>query len=759
MGERRTGPKEVVLLKRWEDWSDGIGHLVDEPRVNGMYYSSGLLGLKRELRPAPFFNVVVSQVNNKAGGSVVMMWNPATSTNFAHCGVSFQPSSGDTTTPIGSASTGKISSNTVLTFSHTVGAGSNQCLVVGVSNTGGAEPTGVTYSGEAMTKVGDVSVGSTGTSSIWRKTGPATGANDVVVTFAGSVDIVAGADTINNVDQSNPTGLFVSVTAAATTDSTVLAVPSFPSGAVYDVLFRDAADSVEAATNVQTSLWNDTEGSTGGSGSVEFPGTEMFPSPLFQFQYFIEDQATSDGTQTYLYAVRGTEPAVGTTVFPSGGGNTVRSGYSVFAHKISSAISQSTPLKAQEDSHRIGDLLIAGQPARYQGLWHFPAGNDNKPRELTTIGAGDISTDTLTVAASSFVSGADHLANLSHQMIGVVKDGTNAGGARILIEDGDPQTNADWGSVFQVGDKNERPAGVQSLRGLSFVMHQEGLYSFNNKGRAGLIFEDYRLWRSPLSNIPLKPFREGLLIPHPAGLLYAVPGNPPIGIGLGTGEGTRAFPPSGPTELHGGRFHSISPLGDFVFAIYQPDITSTTVLVLVGVLTSDTPSFAWQSLGTATLNEKSTMLGCTVTTLSLDANGISTPFGWFGNAGDLNYIQFDPRGSPFRSRADTHKVNIAADAYMSEIIFPEPVDLTEIIIYTQDMADGDEWQLSAFYNDEDTEVNFGTPFIGNGKDERNLDLAKVTRFMLHVNWVATSTSDRVPPTIKKIELMGRSSGR
>ena len=94
---------------------------------------------------------------------------------------------------------------------------------------------------------------------------------------------------------------------------------------------------------------------------------------------------------------------------------------------------------------------------------------------------------------------------------------------------------------------------------------------------------------------------------------------------------------------------------------------------------------------------------------------------------------------------------------MSEIIFPEPVNLTEIVVYTQDMADGDEWQLSAYFDDEDTDVKFGTPFIGNGKDERKLDLKKVTRFMLHVNWVATSTSDRVPPTIKKIELMGRPS--
>ncbi len=47
-----------TLLKRWNDWSAGVGHLVDDGRTPGMYSASGLLGLRGELRPAPFKNTL-----------------------------------------------------------------------------------------------------------------------------------------------------------------------------------------------------------------------------------------------------------------------------------------------------------------------------------------------------------------------------------------------------------------------------------------------------------------------------------------------------------------------------------------------------------------------------------------------------------------------------------------------------------------------------------------------------------------------------
>ncbi|KKM15001.1 hypothetical protein LCGC14_1700410, partial [marine sediment metagenome] len=400
--------------------------------------------------------------------------------------------------------------------------------------------------------------------------------------------------------------------------------------------------------------------------------------------------------------------------------------------------------------------LYAGQPARYQGLWFFPAGNDWTPRELTTVGSTTVAGDTLTAAASGYAPGADHFANLGSQLVSAVQDGTNGGGVRILKVDGAPRTSVDWGAVFQVGDKKERPAGLRSLQGASFVLNREGLFSFNTKGRSGLIFEDLRSWPNTFKNGVLIPRNGGLVFRHPSGLREYFSGELPRGVGIDSRILGKSLPPAGPTEVHGGFYHGVIVVGDFMYSLYQSDPNTDSALIFVTYGNPQDDDLVTQSLGTTALPAVADLNGCTV---ALNGTPISsaytTPTLFFGDGSDLRYIILDPRASPFRSRADVHRVTASADAYMSEIIFPVPVDLTEIVVYTQDMVDGDEWQLSAYFDDEDTNVNFGMPFIGNGKDSRELTLKGVTRFMLHVNWTTTNTSDKVPPTIKKIELFGR----
>ncbi|KKK93338.1 hypothetical protein LCGC14_2693880, partial [marine sediment metagenome] len=404
----------------------------------------------------------------------------------------------------------------------------------------------------------------------------------------------------------------------------------------------------------------------------------------------------------------------------------------------------------ESGSHTLTSLLKPGQPTRYQAFWWLPTGASKDPRKLT-VAAGDVSADTL--AAETSGQGGDHLGTLNGQMV----EGADGSGYAILIVDGTPTTDSDWGSYFPVGDKNERPAAMSGLSNLSFVLTVEGLSSFNSKGRSGLVFEDFRSWRNFFDNTPMPAWKGGLLIPHPTGLLWYTPGELPISIGVDSKS--QGIPPPGVTELTNGRYMGVHATGEYIWAIFQPDINSTAVQIQCGYPQSGQPTeLIWQVVATTTLNDAQHLLGCFVSVQGQPlSTTYSTPVLWCGDGVDLAYLILDARAGPFRSRADIHKVNVAADAYMSEIIFPEPMDLTKIVVYTQDMADGDEWQLSAFYDDEDIEVNFGTPFIGNGKDERNLDLKRITRFMLHVKWVATSTSNRVPPTIKKIELFGRSS--
>ncbi len=737
MAERRTGPKEVVLIKRWGDWSDGIGYLIDDGRTPGMYSSSGLLGLQGELRPSPFINT------SGGTGNAVIGFLPDASTAFAVMGIALQPAAPGTAVDVGGAAFSGITNNTTLTFAYTI-SGSNPVLVVTVMSTGGSAPTGVTADGSAMTSVGDVSSSSTLTLSVWQKVSP-TASGNVVVTFAGAVDIVAGAIRASGVDQSTPIGTFYSNSSSATTDPAAAVVEDPESNSV--ILGAIAVQNVAVTkVNSQSAIFDRVQNSAvrGVANSFKSPG--LLSNGTYHFQYFLEEPETADATNPFLYAIRGDQE-----------GN-----IGVYASKIILANTNFGNIQAghHEIAAPSSTKRYAGQPARYQGLWFFPAGNDQIPRELTTVGSSTVAGDTLTAAAASFAPGADHLANLGPQMVSAVEDGTNGGGVRILILDGAPRTSANWGSVFQVGDKNERPAALRSLQSMSFVLNREGLFSFNSKGRSGLVFEDLRSWPNTFKNGILIPREGGLLLRHPSGMRMYLPGEPPEGTGIDSRFPGKPIPPSGPTEIHGGFYHGSSVVGDFTYSLYQSDPTTTSTLILVEYKSQRGDRRIVQSLGTTSLPNVDDLNGCTVVLNGFPVStDYATPTMFFGDGSDLRYIILDARASPFRSRADTHRVNIAADAYMSEIIFPEPVDLTEIVVYTQDMADGDEWQLSAFYDDEDTEVNFGTPFIGNGKDERNLDLKKVTRFMLHVNWVATSTSDRVPPTIKKIELMGRPSGR
>jgi prepilin-type N-terminal cleavage/methylation domain-containing protein len=104
-----------------------------------------------------------------------------------------------------------------LTWSHTVGAGSDRILVVGVSTRGGLgwdQVNSVTYNGISLTRVGSDTTldchGYTHRVEIWYLVAPPTGTYNVVITTAGNADIVGGATSWIGVNQTNPVGTFFS---------------------------------------------------------------------------------------------------------------------------------------------------------------------------------------------------------------------------------------------------------------------------------------------------------------------------------------------------------------------------------------------------------------------------------------------------------------------------------------------------------------------------------------------------------------------
>jgi hypothetical protein len=641
--------------------------------------------------------------------------------------------------------------------SHTTAANDNRILLVyaGQFDASGAIPTGVTYGGVALTRLNSKVIGgSFGNISIWYLADPDTGTGTIEITWAVTRGVQLGiAETWYKVDQSGPFGATASGSAANDAGVARATVSSASGETVINV--GACGDSVQTMTVVnETEVKNITAGDArmatsyeAGAASVTMDWTlgsacdwGVLGVPLL---------GASPGP-SYLYAQRGKK---------SGSSSTVK------VNKISLANSDFSNLETGE--HDLTPLTIPGQPVRHSGsgtsggFWFFPLGDNQKPRKLSVVGSGAVSNDTLDATATAL--GADHFTNLGSQVSASLAHSSNdGGGLRILAVDGDVDVEANWGSPFKTGDRSERAAGLRSLCGLTFVLNVEGLYSFNKSARTGLVFEDFRTWRHVFDNIAIAPWKGGLVLSHPTGLLFYRPGELPINIGLNADVGGSSLVPSGPSELRGGRYHGLAPTGDFLWTIYQPDVSSTTANVMVGYPREDDPAdLIWQQIGTTTLQDTDHMLGCFVSVGGKPRSPeYVTPTLWYGDGDDIRYVVLGTTASPFRTRADTHALVTSGDSYMSELRFTEPVDLTGIVVQTSpDMVDGDEFQISILVNGTGDDVDVGPPIHGAGvRHPRKIERrGKVSSLVLRVNWVATSSANRVPPVIQAIELFGSPS--
>lgn len=162
-----------------------------------------------------------------------------------------------------------------LTFSHTDGSGSDRCLTVVVTqwaSTITGVPSGVTYAGVALTKVSDSGRGSAGDCvTIWRLVAPATGANNVVVTWTVPLDKQgrANAVTFTGVDQTTPDGTGATATGTSTAPS---ATQTTTSGDwIVDGVANDATGAptlTMSAVSGRVERWNAVSGGERCGGST-----------------------------------------------------------------------------------------------------------------------------------------------------------------------------------------------------------------------------------------------------------------------------------------------------------------------------------------------------------------------------------------------------------------------------------------------------------------------------------------------------------
>ncbi|MEC5387334.1 DUF4347 domain-containing protein, partial [Uliginosibacterium sp. H3] len=147
---------------------------------------------------------------------------------------------------------------TSLTWSHTVGSGSNGILIVEIALRYNAGASSVTYGGTALTKLSSVTDGGgIVTAELWYLKAPASGTKSIVVTLPTTHEFVAGATSFFNVNQTTPFGT------AATNDGSGTTASVTASSASGEIVVAVAASRQNSSSSVgsgQTELWTEQNG-------------------------------------------------------------------------------------------------------------------------------------------------------------------------------------------------------------------------------------------------------------------------------------------------------------------------------------------------------------------------------------------------------------------------------------------------------------------------------------------------------------------
>jgi hypothetical protein len=140
-----------------------------------------------------------------------------------------------------------------LSWSHTVGTGTDRLLVVGVSVENSKTVSAVSYRGTPLTFLGARGNGDKRVE-LWYLKAPPSGTGTVAVSLSGSGNMVAGAVSFFGTDQFAPFGSFVSASSTSTTAS-VTATGS-ATDLVISALTIDGNASSRTPAAGQTAHWN-----------------------------------------------------------------------------------------------------------------------------------------------------------------------------------------------------------------------------------------------------------------------------------------------------------------------------------------------------------------------------------------------------------------------------------------------------------------------------------------------------------------------
>jgi len=197
--------------------------------------------------------------------STINTWVPESSQKIVFCSAQIITIDNSTSSSIGAASS--------MTWSHTVGSGvSNSLLVVGVDISKGviAKVTNITYAGVPLTNAA-ISVSAQGMrAEIWYLTNPTAGANSIVVNFNKTLSAdgaVAGAVSFSGVDQTNPIPTTATSYGNGQNPSNSITTVN-ANASIIDTLARSAG-ALPSPNSPQVQRWSRGSGGMSGAGSTK----------------------------------------------------------------------------------------------------------------------------------------------------------------------------------------------------------------------------------------------------------------------------------------------------------------------------------------------------------------------------------------------------------------------------------------------------------------------------------------------------------
>ncbi len=156
-------------------------------------------------------------------------------------------------------------------FSHTVAAGNDRILVVGINKAGSTAISSVRYSGLDLTEIRSDGNSNNARTSLWYMVNPPVGTADVVITVGLVETLTAGSISLTGVNQTNPINVHNGATGSSTAPAVTLTTTNDETW-IVDVV--GASDGAMAAGAGQIERWEDVTGSTSGAGSTEFTSSD-----------------------------------------------------------------------------------------------------------------------------------------------------------------------------------------------------------------------------------------------------------------------------------------------------------------------------------------------------------------------------------------------------------------------------------------------------------------------------------------------------